>query len=147
MRKSLISNLLLLFGTFILLGAFAYRLLITSDIPVSYAIDEAVTLHVIIFISTMLYICGSMIVSRNTIRYTVIAVLTVFMVLNIYLFNTDAEYFDASYAQIAIVFILHPLLVILINVFVQLKTSQRIKTVFEYKTATRSNKAAEKAQN
>ncbi len=147
MRKSLISNLLLLFGTFILLGAFAYRLLITSDIPVSYAIDEAVTLHVLIFISTMLYICGSMIGSRNTIRYTVIAVLTVFMVLNIYLFNTDAEYFDASYAQIAIVFILHPLLVILINILVQLRTSQRIKTVFEDKTATRSYKAAEKARN
>ncbi|WP_427109112.1 hypothetical protein [Lysinibacillus xylanilyticus] len=122
MRKNLISNLLLLFGTFVLLGSFAYRLLITSDIPVSYAIDEAIILHVLIFISTLLYVYGSIIGSRNAIRYTLIAVLTLFTVLNIYLFDTDEEYFDASYAQIAIAFILHPLLVILVNIFMQLKT-------------------------
>ncbi|MGE7912714.1 hypothetical protein [Lysinibacillus xylanilyticus] len=122
MKKNLISNLLLLFGTFVLLGAFAYRLVITSDIPVSYAIDEAITLHVLIFISTLFYICGSISGSLNAIRYTAIAVLTLFVMLNIYLLDTDAEYFNASYAQIAIAFILHPLLVILVNIFMQLKT-------------------------
>ncbi|MGE6517609.1 hypothetical protein [Lysinibacillus sphaericus] len=108
--------------SFVLLGAFAYRLLITSDIPVSYAIDEAITLHVLVFISTLLYICGSIIGSRNAIRYTIMAVLTLFTVLNIYLLDMDTEYFNSSYAQIAIAFILHPLLVILVNIFVQLKT-------------------------
>ncbi|MFJ8515932.1 hypothetical protein [Lysinibacillus xylanilyticus] len=122
MKKNLISNLLLLFGTFVLLGAFAYRLVITSDIPVSCAIDEAITLHVLVFISTLFYICGSISGSLNAIRYTVIAVLTLFTVLNIYLLDTDAEYFNASYAQIAVAFILHPLLVILVNIFMQLKT-------------------------
>lgn len=108
MKKNLISNLLLLFGTFVLLGAFAYRLVITYDIPVSYAIDEAITLHVLIFISTLFYICGSISGSLIAIRYTAIAVLTLFVMLNIYLLDTDAEYFNASYAQIAIAFILHP---------------------------------------
>ncbi|MFJ7187074.1 hypothetical protein [Lysinibacillus xylanilyticus] len=122
MKKNLISNLLLLFGTFVLLGAFVYRLVITSDIPVSYAIDEAITLHVLIFISTLFYICGSISGSLNAIHYTAIAVLTLFVMLNIYLLDTDAEYFNASYAQIAIAFILHPLLVILVNIFMQLKT-------------------------
>jgi len=122
MRKNLISNLLLLFGTFVLLGAFAYRLLITSDIPVSYTANEAIALHVLIYISTLLYIFGSIIGSQNAIRYVVIAVLTLFTVLNIYLFDTDAEYYDASYAQIALAFILHPLLVIFVNIFMQLKT-------------------------
>lgn len=96
--------------------------MITSDIPDSYGIDEAITLHVLIFISTRFYICGSISGSLNAIRYTVIAVLTLFTVLNIYLLDTDAEYFNASYAQIAIAFILHPLLVILLNIFMQLKT-------------------------
>ena len=122
MRENLISNLLLLFGTFVLLGAFAYRLLITSYIPVSYAIDEAMILHVLLFSSTLLFVYGSIIGSQNAIRYTLIAVLTLFTMLNIFLFDTDAEYFGASYAQIAIAFIMHPLLVILVNIFMQLKT-------------------------
>ncbi|KPN94289.1 hypothetical protein AO843_23445 [Lysinibacillus sp. ZYM-1] len=122
MKKNLISNLLLLFGSFVLLGSFAYRLLITSDIPVSYGMDEAITLHVLLFISTLLYICGSIISSQNGIHYTVIAVLALFMMLNIYFLNSDAEYFDVSYAQIAIAFILHPLFVILMNIFMLLKT-------------------------
>ncbi|MFC9540247.1 hypothetical protein ACFTQ7_10245 [Lysinibacillus sp. NPDC056959] len=121
MKKNLTSSLLLMFGTFFLLGAFAYGLLITSDIPVLYAVDEAITLQVLLFISTLLTICGSIINSQNAIRYTVLAALTLFMLLNIYLLEIDAEYFNASYAQIAIAFVLHPFLIILVNIFVQFK--------------------------
>jgi hypothetical protein len=123
MIKSRISNLLLFLGLLFLVWAYMYYLLITSDIPVEYSIAESLYLHVVIFISTFLFICGSITISQKRIFYISITTLTIFFIVNLLLFNLNrnAEYFTSSYAQLSIAFLLHPILIILVNIFLLTK--------------------------
>jgi hypothetical protein len=128
MRKNMISNLFLLLGLFFLILSYGYRFLITSDIPVNFSVSEALNLHLLIFISTFLFICGSVTITQKKISHILITILTLFFVINLFIFNTakSAEYFSSSYAQLSIAFLLHPILIILFNIFLITKARNAI---------------------
>lgn len=123
MKNIKFSNFLFILGVFILFSAYLIQLVITSDIPVNFSISEAIFLQLVLFISTVLFIFASILLSKKSTRYVVIAIFTLIFVVTLssFLTDTDAEYFTVSYALLTLPFVLQPLLLVLLNEFLIIK--------------------------
>lgn len=119
MKKHTVANLFFLLGTISFVCACIHKLLITSDIPVAYTVSEAIVLHLLLFLFTLSFICGAILISQKRIRHMLMAILTLLLILGLSTFKmqSNAEYFTSSYAQLSLAFVIHPLLILLINIF------------------------------
>ncbi len=119
MKENSTSKLFVWLGIAAYTLAFIYFLIITSDIPVKYSTSEAIYVHIILFVSTALFLFGTLLITKKHIRYYFIAGFSIFFILNLSLFTThmSAEYFSSSFAQLSSAFVLSPLFILLTNVF------------------------------
>lgn len=120
MFKNIFPKIVLSIGVFFLILSLGSYLLMTSDIPVKYSITEAVYLHIFLFISTLAFILFSLLIQHKRTRYILIAWISLYFIMSLSHFKIKSDvsmYFTTSYAQIVLAFVLHPLLILIINFF------------------------------
>lgn len=116
--KKIISPSLLVIGSTLLLCALNLLYFITSDIPINYSTNEAIFVHLFVFVATLIVIISSLQISKKS-RIIVIIFFTLFASVNLLRFinDTTAEYYNSSFALLTLAFILQPLLIVLFNIF------------------------------
>ncbi|MDW7682867.1 MAG: hypothetical protein SCK29_01960 [Bacillota bacterium] len=80
-----------------------YRLLITSDIPISYSTSEAITVHIMIAISTFLFFIASSNLKNNKSRIIMGFVFLLLFFLDLFIlliYQLRSVFFTSSFAQL-----------------------------------------------
>lgn len=123
-KRNLIAMVYLILG--VLCAGFAtfYRLLITSDIPVSYTISEGLVVQIMFGISTIFFLFASSSLKSNKGKNIIASLFSLLFVWNISMFtiHTDADYYDSSYAQLQLSSLLNSGIVMFFNYYLIVKS-------------------------
>ncbi|WP_226577446.1 hypothetical protein [Halobacillus litoralis] len=116
-RKKMVMNLFLILGVISGGSGFLYRMLITSDIPVTYSISEALAVHVLFALSAVCFLIGSSLL--QTLKENAVAGMCFAFILIVNLLflsvHIGAEYFNSSFAQLELSSLLYSSVVLLYN--------------------------------
>ena len=105
MKKN--ARIIILFSLAIITWGIAsvFRFLITSDIPVTYATSEAITVHTLFSLATLLFLLASSTFSSNKPRIMMGIIFFVLFIFNLSIiknYQMNAEYYNTSFAQLAV---------------------------------------------
>jgi hypothetical protein len=110
-------------GIIIGIIAIFHNFVITSDIPIEYTVNEAIQGHILLFISTFFIIIGSIQFEKKLTKSIFFIFFLILAIVNWSIFKShaNADYFDSSYAQLSISYMLHSALISLINGYLLIK--------------------------
>lgn len=116
--------LFLTIGIFFGIIAIFHNFVITSDIPIEYTVNEAIQGHILLFISTFFLIIGSIQFEKKLTKGIFFVLFLLLAIFNWSTFKShvNAEYFDSSYAQLSISYILHFALISFVNGYLLIKS-------------------------
>lgn len=104
-----------------------YKLIITSDIPVSYSTSEAVIVQVLFSLSTLMFLLTANTFSSNKPRIIMAIIFCLLFIIKWHIIDNyykGAEYFHSSFAQLETSILLSLGILILFNFYLVLQNKR-----------------------
>ncbi|WP_270181174.1 hypothetical protein [Alkalihalobacillus sp. CinArs1] len=112
-------------GCLVGLMAFGYKMLILSDIPVSFTTTEAIWSQTFFFVSTLLLAIALMSLKSKLGRGISLGVLVLIFLFNLLVLKTDITNDSAAVAQLQLAPVLHIGFLVVINLFLLMDREKR----------------------